>query len=81
MLENKGYYVYLVNQFMQIGQDILVQIIVYSAFIREVLYKNENRIIATVMPAHFYRIQEIFNEVSNTNRKIVIMGKTLTKDS
>lgn len=50
-----------------------------SAFIREVLYKNENRIIATVMPAHFYRIQEIFNEVSNTNRKIVIMGKTLQK--
>lgn len=50
-----------------------------STFIREVLYKNENRIIATVMPAHFYRIQEIFNEVSNTNRKIVIMGKTLQK--
>ncbi len=46
-------------------------------FIREVLIKNENRIIATVMPAHFYRIQEIFNEVSKTHRKIVIMGKTL----
>ena len=27
-----------------------------SAFIREVLYKNENRIIATVMPAHFFFI-------------------------
>lgn len=48
-----------------------------SGFIREVLHKNENRIIATVLPAHFYRIQEIFNEVSNTHRKIVIMGKTL----
>ena len=46
-------------------------------FIREVLNKNENRIVATILPAHFYRIQEIFNEVSKTHRKIVIMGKTL----
>ena len=29
------------------------------------------------MPAHFYRIQEIFDEVSKTHRKIVIMGKAL----
>ena len=48
-----------------------------SSFIREVLEKNENRIIATVMPAHFYRIQEIFDEVSKTHRKIVLMGKSL----
>ncbi len=48
-----------------------------SDFIREVLHKNENRIIATIFPAHFYRIQEIFNEVSKTRRKIVIMGKAL----
>ena len=48
-----------------------------SDFIREVLHKNENRIIATILPAHFYRIQEIFNEVSKTHRKIVIMGKML----
>lgn len=46
-------------------------------FIREVINKNENRIIATILPAHFYRIQEIFNEVSKTHRKIVIMGKSL----
>ena len=46
-------------------------------FIREVLNKNENRIIATILPAHFYRIQDIFNEVSKTHRKIVIMGKSL----
>ena len=46
-------------------------------FIREVLRKNENRIIATIFPAHFYRIQEIFDEVSKTHRKIVIMGKKL----
>ncbi len=48
-----------------------------SGVIREVLSKNENRIIATIFPAHFYRIQEIFNEVSKTHRKIVIMGKAL----
>ncbi len=46
-------------------------------FIRNVLTKNEGRIIATVFPAHFYRIQEIFNEVSKTHRKIVIMGHAL----
>ena len=46
-------------------------------FIREVLRKNEDRIIATIFPAHFYRIQEIFDEVSKTHRKIVIMGKKL----
>ncbi len=48
-----------------------------SEFIRDILAKNENRIIATVFPAHIYRIQEIFNEVSKTHRKIVIMGKML----
>lgn len=48
-----------------------------AGFIKEVLKKSENRIIATVFPAHFYRIQEIFNEVSKTNREIVIMSKKL----
>ena len=48
-----------------------------ASFIREVLAKNSNRIIATVFPAHIYRIQELFNEVSKTHRKIVIMGKAL----
>ena len=48
-----------------------------SSFIKEVLNKNENRIIATIYPAHIYRVQEIFNEVQKTNRKIIIMGKLL----
>ena len=48
-----------------------------AGFIREVLSSNPNRIIATVFPTHFYRVQEIFNEVSKTHRKIVIMGKGL----
>lgn len=46
-------------------------------FIKEVLNKSNDRIIATVFPAHFYRIQEIFNEVSKTHRKVIIMGKAL----
>ena len=48
-----------------------------SEFIRDVLNKSKDRIIATIFPAHFYRIQEIFNEASKTHRKIVIMGKQL----
>ena len=48
-----------------------------SDCIREVLNKSKERIIATIFPAHIYRMQEIFNEASKTNRKIVIMGKQL----
>ena len=48
-----------------------------SGFIKEVLTKSNDRIIATASPAHFYRIQEIFNEISKTHRRVVIMGKPL----
>ncbi len=48
-----------------------------SSTIREVLNKNDGRIIMTVFPAHYYRMQEIFNEVAKTHRKIVVMGKSL----
>ena len=48
-----------------------------GSFIRKVLNTDENRIIMSVLPAHIYRIQEIFDEVSKTNRGIVIMGKLL----
>lgn len=48
-----------------------------TGFIKEVFMKNENRIIATIMTAHVYRIQEIFNELMKTRRKVVIMGKSL----
>lgn len=48
-----------------------------SDFIREVINKADNRIIATILPAHFYRMQEIFNEVAQTHRKVIIMGKAL----
>jgi len=45
--------------------------------IRQVLLKNEDRIIATIFPAHISRVQEILDEVSKTKRKVVIMGKSL----
>ena len=45
--------------------------------IREVISRNENRIIISVSSAHFYRIQEIFDQIMRTNRKVVIMGKSL----
>lgn len=45
--------------------------------VREIISRNENRIIFNVFAAHIYNIQELFNEVKNTNRKVVIMGKTL----
>ena len=48
-----------------------------TVFIKEVLSKSEHRIIATIFPSHYYRIQEIFDEVSKTHRKICIMGKKL----
>jgi len=45
--------------------------------IREILSRNEDRIVFNIFAAHIYNIQELFNEVSKTERKIVIMGKTL----
>ena len=48
-----------------------------SSLIRETLSKAEGRVIFNVLNSHLYRIQELFNEVSKTDRKIVIMGKNL----
>ncbi len=46
-------------------------------FIREVLEKSNDRVIATIFPAHFYRMQEIIDEAIGTHRKLIIMGKQL----
>lgn len=48
-----------------------------SNLIRETLIKAKGRIIFNVLNSHLYRIQELFNEVSKTDRKIVVMGKKL----
>ena len=45
--------------------------------IRETLNKADGRIIFNVLSSHLYRIQELFDEVSKTDRKVVIMGKKL----
>ena len=48
-----------------------------SGLIRESINKASGRIIFNVLDSHLYRIQELFNEVSKTDRKIVVMGKRL----
>lgn len=50
-----------------------------SYLIRDTLNNTDGRIIFNVLDSHLYRIQELFNEVEGTNRKIVIMGKSLKK--
>ncbi len=48
-----------------------------SSTVRDVLLHNEGRIIITVFTNHISRLQELFNEVSKTHRKIVVMGRKL----
>ncbi len=48
-----------------------------SGLINQTLSKSKGRIIFNVLNSHLYRIQELFNEVSKTDRKIVVMGKRL----
>ena len=43
----------------------------------DILNQTDERIIISVFPEHVYRIQEIFDEVARTKRKVVIMGKKL----
>lgn len=46
-------------------------------FFKDVLNKQENRVMFTVLPTHLYTIQDIFNGAENLHRKIVVMGKKL----
>ena len=45
--------------------------------LRDVIYRNDNRILFNILTAHFYRVQELFNEILKTDRKVVILGKRL----
>ena len=45
--------------------------------VREAIDKAEGRILFNISNAQFYRIQELFTELSLTNRKVVVMGKKL----
>jgi len=48
-----------------------------SSVVKEVLEKTNDRIIVTILPAHIYRIQEVFNEIMKTRRKVVVLGHSL----
>ena len=48
-----------------------------EGLIAKTLNKAPGRIIFNVLNSHLYRIQELFNEVMKTDKKIVIMGKRL----
>lgn len=48
-----------------------------SKLIRETLNKTEDRIIVNVFTAHVSRVEELFNEVAKTTRRIVVMGHKL----
>ena len=45
--------------------------------VRDALLHNEGRIIFTVFTNHISRLQELFNEVAKTHRKVVVMGKRM----
>lgn len=48
-----------------------------ESFFKSVIDKYDGRIIFSLLSLHIYTIQEIFNVVKNTKRKVVIMGKEL----
>ena len=48
-----------------------------ASLIKETLIRRENRIIFNIFSNNVCRIQELFDEVSKTHRKIIIMGKSL----
>ena len=48
-----------------------------SNSIRTTIVENEGRIFFNIFETQIYRIQELFNEISSTNRNVVIMGKNL----
>lgn len=48
-----------------------------AKLIRDTLNKTENRIIVNVFTAHVSRIEELFNEISKTTRRVVVMGHKL----
>lgn len=45
--------------------------------IREILNRNDGRILYNVYQTQLYRIQELFTELQNTDRNVVILGKRL----
>ena len=48
-----------------------------KAAISTTIVENEGRIFFNIFETQIYRIQELFDEISTTNRNVVIMGKNL----
>ena len=48
-----------------------------EGFFKDIIKHNEKRIIFSVLADHLYTIQEIFNALAGTHRKVVVMGKKL----
>ena len=48
-----------------------------SSIFSEILSKCENRILFNLYDSQLYRIQELLTELEKTDRKVIIMGKTL----
>ncbi len=46
-------------------------------FFTDVVKKYDGRILFSVLPTHLYTIQDIFDGLKNSHRKVVIMGKKL----
>ena len=45
----------------------------------DLLNQTDERVIISIFPEHVYRIQEIFDSVAKTKRKIVLMGRKLQR--
>lgn len=45
----------------------------------DLLNQTDDRVIISIFPEHVYRIQEIFDSVAKTKRKIVLMGRKLQR--
>ncbi len=45
----------------------------------DLLNQTDERVIISIFPEHVYRIQEIFDSVARTKRKIVLMGRKLQR--
>lgn len=48
-----------------------------TSILRETLDTYEGRILFNIFQAQLYRIQELFSEITNTDRNVVILGKRL----
>jgi ribonuclease J len=48
-----------------------------ASIISPILLKNEDRLLFVTFSTHIYRIQELFNEIMKTDRKVVVMGRRL----